>query len=107
MNQLVLTPSNTLVITGGATGVGVTVHFADWLPSGHLSPGNQLTPLTSGSEAAILAAPIAADSRRLVKSLSVVNASGSSVTVTLGIKTGNVIVPFTIQTLANNVPYSF
>ena len=106
MNQIILTPSQTLVLSDGASGVSVTVHFADWLPSGQLAPGNQLTAIASASETVVCAAPVDSNARRLIKSLSITNASGASVTFTLGIKSGSVYA-VRVATLADDATYSF
>lgn len=106
MNSLILLPTQSLVITGAANTVSATAHYADYSPSGQLTPSNQLTALTSGSEQVICNAPASPD-KRLIKSLSVVNPTGGSLTITIGIKAGSTVYGVQTATIAAGATFSF
>mgnify|MGYP001576241126 CR=1 FL=1 len=76
MNQLVITPDDTLSITNSGGAADVTVHYADRRSDGTVLPGVQLTKIAAAATTPVLSAP-AAGSARMVREVTVHTTVGS------------------------------
>lgn len=105
MNQIVLTPADSLVlVTSGSDELHTTAHFADRDSAGKLTPSNQLAVVNSAGNIEVCAAPSAGV--RLVKTVSVHNTTGGSVTAYLALKRGATVYRLYTVTVAAGATFN-
>jgi hypothetical protein len=105
MNQLVLTPADSIIVVTDSTDeLHTTAHFADRALSGQLTPDNQLGIINTVGNLELCAAPSAGT--RLVKTVSVHNASLNSVTAHLAILRGSTVYRLATFTIDGGASYN-
>ena len=106
ISQIILVPGQTLEVTGAAD-IHVTAHYADHSGAGQLTPGNQLTVLTGTDSTTVCGAP-ATGKQRIIKSLSILNLSGGTISdILVAIKSGSTVVKIDTFNLSNKANTSF
>ena len=105
MNNIILTPSDSLVLVTSTTDtLHTTAHFADRSDAGNLVPDNALTVVNSSGNVVICPPPDTG--KRVLKTISVQNTTNGSVTVHVGILRGSAVYRLYSATIAAGATFT-